>query len=172
MKNVLSALLLVAALSSSSYASLLGLYPYFRPLDPAHPHLSGGALVDPVTPGNTSLGTSLALITHSPADGCVLPSLVCESWSPLTVGFSANAGRALLSVGPSVNLAPLVKAGLLQALNAVTLDENYRGLKSTLSSEPLSKSDLAMAFGPNYVLSPTEKWKGYFRIFAGGAWRF
>lgn len=164
MKYLMIALLFAAATAKAT--------PYFRIMDPAHPHLSAGAFVDPIEPGNTSAGTSLALVTHSPADGCLLPTFVCENWSPLTVGFSANAGRALLGVGPSFNVAPVLKAGLLKVVDTITAEDKYLGLKSSLSSEPLSKSDLSTAIGPNLVFSPSERWKGRLSLFCGAAWRF
>lgn len=167
MKNLLLAAMFVVFTAVSSEATA-----YFRLIDPAHPHLSAGAFIDPVTPGDTSAGTSLALITHSPVDGCYLPSVVCENWAPLTVGVSAHSGRVLLGVGPSFNLAPLVKAGLLKVVNAVTQEDHYQNLKSLLSSEPLSQSDLSISFGPDLVLNPSEKWKGHLLIFTGAAWRF
>lgn len=146
--------------------------PYFRPIDLAHPRISAGAYVDPITPGQSAVGSALALVTHSTKDGCLLPTIVCEDWTPMAVGFSVNGGHALFGIGPSFNLAPLVKSALLSAVNAVTAEDTYKGLKSSLGSEPITGPDVTMSFGPAWVISPTENYKGYFRIFAGGAWRF
>ncbi len=158
---------LLAALAAPSKAA-----PYFRPLDLAHPHLSAGAYVDPVAPGQTSAGTSVALITHSVADGCEFPTVVCMDWTPLAAGFSVNGGRYLVGIGPSWNLAPVFKAFALKGLNMVTKPESYAGLKDSLGSVPIAGPDVTMSFGPAFVLSPQENWKGYCRIFAGGMWRF
>lgn len=146
--------------------------PYFRLLDPKNPQISAGALVDPVNPGNSAATTQLSLITHSTKDGCLFPKITCQPWSPLSVGFAANSGRFLLSAGPSINLAPISRQFLLKGLNLFTKVDEYVGLKTTLSPEPHSENDISIAFGPSYVVSPTEKFKGYFRIFSGVAWNF
>ncbi len=159
-------LLIIACLCACGSAKA---EPYFRLLDLAKPKITAGAFVDPVNPENSAVGSMLAIATHSTADGCALPTIVCEDWTPLAVGFSANSGKALLAVGPSVNLAPLTKSLLLKAIGRV---EGYDGVKSALGSERLDRKDLSVSFGPNLVLSPTEKWKGYFRVFAGASWAF
>lgn len=146
--------------------------PYFRILDLKQPQINAGALIDVQDPSNTSATTSIALITHSPKDGCYLPSIACTSWSPLAVGFSGNSGRFLFSAGPSVNLAPVTRALISRAIALVTKSEDYVGLKTTLSNEPHSETDISIAFGPWYVVSPTEKFKGSLRIFSGVAWNF
>ena len=155
--------------------------PYFRLIDPEHVQRSAGAYVDPVNSGNTSAGTATALITHSVRDGgCLLPAVVCEDWSPLTVGFSVRAGHLDFNLGPVVNLTPLVKSGLLATLNVLTRDEVLSGVKSALGSESLDKSTPSIAFGPNLGVAPIQnggvlsplKWQGKFRIFAGAAWAF
>lgn len=145
--------------------------PYLRPLDLSRPHIIGGAYIDPATPGSSAVGSAVGLLTHSTVDGCLLPSVVCEDWTPMAAGFSVNGGRVLLGVGPSVNLAPLAKAGLLRGLNAITDEGSYQNLKSSLGSVPIGGPDVTMSFGPAWVVSPTENWKGYFRIFVGAAWR-
>lgn len=166
MKTLLTVVALTLALEIPASAA-----PYFRPLDLASPHFVAGAFVDPQDPGNSAAGSALALVTHSTVDGCLLPSVVCEDWTPLAVGLSVNGGKVLVGAGPSVNLAPIFKAGLLRGLNALTAEESYLGLKSSLGSVPISGPDVTMSFGPAWVFSPTENWKGYFRVFAGAAWR-
>lgn len=146
--------------------------PYFRLLDLAKPQVSAGALVDPENSGNSSAASMLAVVSHSTRDGCLLPSVVCEDWTLLAVGVSANSGKTLLALGPSINVAPLAKALLLRGLNAVSAPETLPGVKESLGSVPLDRSDISVAFGPTWVLSPTENWKGAIRIFAGGSWRF
>lgn len=154
--------------------------PYFRLLDINNVQRSAGAYVDPFNPSNTSAGTAIALITHSTKDGCAFPSIVCEDWSPLTAGFSANAGRLQFNLGPVVNVAPLVKAGAKAILDQVTNEDSLLGVKSVLGSEPIGGSTPSIAFGPalavtpiqHGVILPIEKWQGKLRIFAGAAWRF
>ena len=161
--KMLALLVLVPSLAQAAY---------FRPIDPAHPQLNAGAYVDVEAPGNTSFGTVVALVTHSTRDGCALPTIICEDWTPLAAGFAVNGGKFLFGIGPSVHLAPIIKAGLFKALVASTADESYSGLKNSLSSVSMKGPDLTMSMGPAYVLSPTENWKGYFRVFAGGMWKF
>lgn len=164
MKKIVISVMLLAGSASAN--------PYFRPINLAHPQISAGAYVDPVNPGQSAAGTSVALVTHSTTDGCAMPTIVCEDWTPMAVGFSVNGGKTLLGVGPSFNLAPVVKSALLHGISAITKEESYRGLKSSLGSNPITGPDITMSFGPAWVISPTENWKGYFRVFAGGAWRF
>lgn len=151
--------------------------PYFRLLDPGHPYKVVGAFVDPVAPGQTTAGTALALVTHSTRDGCLLPSVVCEDWAPLTAGLSINAGRVYLNLGPVANLAPIAKAGILGILNLATAPERLQGLKGALAP---GEQPVEISFGPNLnekiiehgVVLPLNKWQGRFRIFAGAAVRF
>lgn len=165
MREIIIAALLV--LATQSEAS-----PYFRILDISKPQISAGAFIDPTDTGNTSYGSMLALATHSNRDGCLLPSISCEDWSPLGVGFATKSGKTIFALGPSFNLAPLAKALLFKAFNAVTGPESYQGVKSALSSESLDRQDISLSFGPAWAVVPQDAWKGYFRCFAGAAWRF
>lgn len=146
--------------------------PYFRLIDLAHPKVVGGAFVNVEDSGDSSLGTAVALVTHSVKDGCAVPSFVCMDWVPLSAGFSHNGGKTLLGLGTSVNLAPIFKATLLKGLVAVTGKGSYKGLKSSLGSVPIKGPDVTVSFGPTLLVSPTERWKGYFRMFCGAAWQF
>ena len=174
MKKMLMALVLVC-LGVAAQAR-----PYFRLIDPLHPAKVVGAFIDPVNPGNTSAGTAFALITHSPKDGCWLPSVGCVDWSPLMAGFSMNAGRAQFNVGPALNLTPAVKIGLWHALNLVTASETLTGVKSLLGSQPIGGPDVSASFGPALAVAPIERgillpvnaWQPKFRIFAGAALHF
>lgn len=157
--------------------------PYFRLIDPAKPVRVAGAYVDPSSPGQTSYGTAVALVTHATADGCLMPTIVCEDWSPAMAGFSYNAGRFQFNIGPAINLAPIAKAALLRALGVVTREDQLVGLKSTLGSEPIvrgASGDLRVSFGPALNVAPVEhgvvlplsQWKGRARIFAGAELKF
>lgn len=153
---------------------------YFRLIDLTHIHEVAGALIDPITLGNTSGVTAVALVTHSVRDGCILPSVVCEDWSPLMAGLSIRAGQVQLSVGPAVNLTPLAKLGLLSLVNQITKEDSLLGLKSVLGSQPISGPDLSISFGPALAVSPVDhgviipvnQWKGKPRLFAGAALSF
>ncbi len=147
--------------------------PYFNVLDLNHPHISAGAFVDVDHIGETQAGSMLAVVYHSvETGGCAFPSLGCVDWAPLTIGFASNGGQTLLALAPTVNLAPAAKAGLLSIVNGLTGSDTLVGLKSSLSSEPIGGPAPTIAFGPAWVVNPTENWKGYFRIFAGAEWHF
>lgn len=159
--------LILLMLTSNAIAS-----PYFRLINTKEPQISAGAFIDPENPGNSSAGTMLALITHSTRDGCALPTVICEDYTPLAIGFATKSGRTIFAFGPSLNLAPLVKSGLFWFVTKVTKEENYQGVKDSLSSENLDRKDISLSFGPALAFSPIDNWKGFFRIFSGAAWRF
>lgn len=143
--------------------------PYFRLLDLSRPQVSAGAFVDAEDPAMTSVGSVLAVVTHSPKDGCLLPRIACVDWTPLGVGYAGGGGHHRLTLGPSANLAPIIKNMLYQALLRFSDEDRYQGLKSTL--RPLkSDTDLSVAFGPAWVVSPTSA-PGP-RVFAGASWAF
>ncbi len=157
MKTFLAALLLVATQANAG--------PYFRPIDTSHVYQSVGASVDPKTPGQTCFISEIALITHSPKDGCLLPSIVCEDWSPLMIGPSYNAGRFAVVLGPVANVAPFVYAGISRVLG--------------IDYKP-SDTGTSIAFGPQLwinplrdgVCQPFNKWMPAGRVFVGAALKF
>ncbi len=154
--------------------------PYFRLIDPARPQKVVGAFIDPLDLGDTSAGSAVALVTHATEDGCILPSVICEDWSPAVAGLSYNAGRFQFNIGPAMNMTPLVKRALLGGLNLVTASPTLAGVKSLLGSEPISGPDISFSFGPALNVAPIERgiilplnqWRGKFRIFAGAAFKF
>lgn len=164
MKTMIAALLLMPCLAHAA--------PYFRLLDLAKPQISAGAFIDPTDPGNSSVGSMLTIVSHSTRDGCLLPSITCEDWVPLSVGFAEKNGKAIFAIGPSINLAPLAKSLLLRGFNAVTESGSYPGVKASLWSESLDRQDISVSFGPALAVAPLESWKGYLRMFVGAAWRF
>ena len=162
----------VAALLLMALAVRANAAPYFRIIDPLKPQISAGAFIDASDPGNSSVGSMLALVTHSTRDGCLMPSITCEDWVPFAVGFAEKNGKAIFAVGPSINLAPLAKSLLLRGFNAVTDSWSYAGVKASLGSESLDRQDISVSFGPALAVAPLEAWKGYFRVFVGAAWKF
>jgi hypothetical protein len=146
--------------------------PYFRPLDPLSPRLIAGAYLDAEDAGRSEAGTALALLTHSTEDGCLVPRLVCTDWTPLAAGVLSNGGKVKFAFGPAFNLAPVLKGLALKGLNAVSKDDSFRNLKSTLGSQPITGPDATISVGPAWVVAPTENFKGYFRVFLGGELRF
>ena len=159
-------------------ATNAGAAPYFRLIGTTDKiHKVTGASVDPLSPGQTSFVTEVALITHSTKDGCFLPSIVCEDWSPLMIGPSYSAGRFALVFGPVMNLAPATKQLLLRGLNMVTEQDKFGGLKAILAP---SEDSVTISFGPQLWINPAahgtilplNRWQPAGRIFAGTALRF
>lgn len=148
--------------------------PYFRPLDLSRIKPVAGALLDPIGSAPNDAVGMLPLVTHSPDDGCLFPSIVCEDWSPLAVGLGGNLrSDPYVSVGPIINVAPVAKALILACLNVASSDSQLVNIKDSL--RPVVGSDgfdVALSAGPAYVIKPQENFKGYFRIFIGGALKF
>lgn len=166
MRSLIVALLLVCAGAAQAAYFRLAI----RPADKGYLYESFGAFVDPVEPGQSSVAKQVALVSHSPKDGCMFPTIVCEDWSPLALGFGVNSGRFLFGLGPSINMAPVMRGVALALLRSSTAEDTLPGLKATL--QPVPDSKLTLAISPSLVLSPTEAWKGRFKIFVGPAWRF
>lgn len=141
-------LLAAALLLTTSCANAA--WTYFRPIDPHHMIVGAGFLVAPHDPLNTTAVTDLALITHSTADGTIIPEswqsiIPPESWVPLQVGFGGSfSGAATLSLGASANVAPVLAATLFRAV-----DKNSNGLavatKTALAGSPQGGIRLGLA---------------------------
>lgn len=144
--------------------------PYFRLIDVSRPQVIAGAFYDPANGKGTQAGSAVALITHSPKDGCLLPAIVCEDWSPLIIGGTFTGPNKLFAIGPSFNLAPLVNGGLLALLNKVTNDGYANELKALLSSS--SSQNLKLSLSVTYALAPGQNYKGYIKFFTGPSWQF
>lgn len=147
------------------FGSTANAAPYFRLLDPAHPRPVVGALIDPSALGQTESASLLPLITHSPADGCLFPTVLCEDWSPLSVGASMNAGKATFDVAPLANVLPWMKtAG--QAL----VPQGWTVLRSVVDYNP-SGDAVTFSAGPVWEYSQLNN-HGYFKVFTGLALQF
>lgn len=150
---------------------------YFRLFNPDKVNRVIGASIDPITPEQTSFVTEVALITHSPNDGCWFPSIVCEDWSPFMVGPTYNAGRFAVVFGPVANMAPIVKVGLFKAVGVLTGEGEWLPLKALLTP---SDSNTIMSFGPQMWINPVQngkfmpfnKWAPAGRVFAGAELKF
>lgn len=138
--------------------------PYFRVLDYTHPKPVIGALLDPTALGNTEAASLLPLITHSPKDGCLLPAIVCEDWTPLAVGASMNAGKITLDVSPLANVLPWVQNAALAIVPV-----SWEGVQKVLSSNV--DHSVSFSAGPVWQYSQRTN-KGYFKIFTGLALSF
>jgi hypothetical protein len=147
--------------------------PYFRLMDPAHPQTSAGAFFD--LKGHSDGGAILALITHAPADGCLIPA-VCDGWAPLAIGgtMGQGLGGPSLAIGSSFNMLPITKAGLLALINAITNKSQFSNIKELLAPPALGLPDLAICIGPQYslVIESLNRMKMVPTIFAGGTLKF
>lgn len=155
-KKILVALLLspVPALAS----------PYFRPIDPQHPQPIVGAAVNPAKLADSRAVTLLPIITHSPKDGCLMPSIVCEDWTPLAVGASLNAGKLTFDVAPLANILPWVQNGLDAVLPA-----GWTATRKILAPTP--DAPVTFAAGPMWEYRQLEN-KGYFLVVTALALHF
>jgi len=157
MKSLLLALLVLAPAAHAT--------PYFRPIDPAHPQPVAGALIAPAALGDSSGAALLPIFTHSPKDGCLLPSIVCEDWTPLAVGASLNAGKITFDVAPLANVLPWMQNGLL-AVTPASWAWAQKILAPAAGGEPVTFSA-----GPVWEYKQLTN-KGYFRVFTGLALHF
>jgi hypothetical protein len=146
------------------FATSANATPYFRLLDISHPQPVLGALIDPSAPGNTEAASLIPILTHSPKDGCLLPSVVCEEWTPLALGASMNAGKITLDVAPLANVLPWFQ----KAAIAVT-PAKWQGLIGVLS--PSQDKSVTFSAGPVWQYRQLTN-KGYFRVFTGLALHF
>ena len=154
----------LAAAALIFYAVAANATPYFRPLDLAHPQPVLGALIDPTALGQTEGASLLPLVTHSPKDGCLLPAIVCEDWTPIAVGASLNAGKLTFDVSPLANVLPWVQ----NAASAVVPD-SWPAVRQVLASNP--DQSVTFSAGPVWQYRQLNN-KGYFKIFTGLALHF
>jgi hypothetical protein len=138
--------------------------PYFRPLDFSHPQPIVGALIDPTNLGQSSAASLLPIFTHSPKDGCLLPNIVCEDWTPLALGASMNAGKVTFDVAPLANVLPWMQNGL----NAVVPD-SWTATRKLLASNP--DQSVTFSAGPVWEYSQLRN-KGALKLFSGLALHF
>ena len=139
--------------------------PYFRPIDFAHPQPIVGALVDPTDLGQSSAASLLPIFTHSPKDGCQLPSIVCEDWTPLAIGAAINAGKVTFDVAPLANVLPwMANAG------RAIIASGWTSLRSILNYNSLG-DPITFSAGPVWEYSQLRN-KGSFKLFTGLALHF
>jgi hypothetical protein len=182
-------LLLAAALAAS--ASVASAAPYFRLLDPAHPQVGASFLISPKSPGATIGVTDVALVTHSPADGTVIPDawrpyVPPVAWTPLQLGAGGSLrGDAIVAPGTSANLAPAVAALLLRGVGASSSGW-AQALQAALTGTGPGQIRLGVAFAGLAVRNGTiQSAKEAFpgrglgeivgnsaRLDCGAAWRF
>lgn len=155
MKKLLALLLLPSCLNAS---------PYFRVIDPAHPEPIAGASLNPRDLKDSRVISLMPLLTHSPKDGCLFPSIVCEDWTPIAVGASFNAGKVTLDIAPLTNVLPWFQNGV-----KILLPDSWVVTKSVLSPNP--DAPVTFAAGPMWEYRQSSN-KGYFMVVTALALHF
>lgn len=157
----MQALLILVLVSMSVFSSAS---PYLRLIDVRHPKPVIGAMLAPEKLKSSEAASLLPLLTHSPRDGCLFPSIICEDWSPIAVGGSMSSGRLSFEAGPLFNVLPWMQT----AASAAT-PQSWTAVRSILASNP--DSSVSFSAGPLWAYK-SETNKGYFRIFTGLALHF
>lgn len=152
--NKLSTVVISLFIASSANAT-----PYFRLIDPSHPNPVLGALIDPLNIGNSEAASLLPLITHSPKDGCLLPSVVCEDWTPIAVGGSMNSGKLTFDIAPLSNVLPWFQSAAL-----AIVPSKWTPLIKVLT--PSQDQSITFSVGPVFEYSQANN-HGYFKVFTG-----
>jgi hypothetical protein len=147
------------------FGTIASANPYFRIIDPKHPQPVAGALIAPEDLGQTSGATLLPLVTHSPNDGCLLPQIVCEDWSPLAIGASLNAGQVTFDVAPLANILPW-----MQSAGKAVIPSGWTTVRSIVDYDSTGDS-ITFSAGPVWEYQQRTN-KGYFRVFTGLALHF
>jgi hypothetical protein len=169
MNKLLAAVVLVAWIAVPSQAA-----PYFRSVigKDAGGHIVFnkpapvlGALIDPKNLGASEAASLLPLVTHSPKDGCLLPGVVCEDWSPLAVGASINAGKITFDVGPIANILPW-----MQSAGKAVIPEGWTAVRAVVDYDPTG-DPITFSAGPMFQYRQIDN-KGYFKVFSGLAMHF
>lgn len=157
MKLLTAALL---ALAAPAFAS-----PYFRPLDYQHPQPILGALLAPEGLGQSEATSLLPLVTHSPKDGCLLPQIVCEDWTPAAIGASLNAGKVTFVVAPLFNVLPW-----MQTAGQAVIPTGWTTIRSVVDYNSTG-DPITFSAGPAWEYKQLTN-RGYFRVFTGLALHF
>jgi hypothetical protein len=147
-----------------------GSHPYARFYwdAPSSPHTSFGSCIDPVSIGNSSQCSELAVIFHDSRDGYLL--FPGEDWTLLGVGYSVSGTGFRPIIGPSANFAPASWALLDKIISSLAPESSFYAAIHKLSSRP--PDSITGAYGPAWrpPLYPSDK--GDLRLFAGISWVF
>lgn len=165
MRKLLAALLMMVA--AQAHALQFGFLPdnYFRPIDVTHPIVIAGAAIDPVHLGDSRAVSLVPLATHSPSDGCLLPAIVCEDWTPAAIGGSVNAGKLTFDIAPLANVLPWAKTGLL----AIT-PTSWAGVRKVLTPAA-GQPAVTFSVGPMWEYRQLND-KGYLMVVTALALHF
>jgi len=159
MKKIALAILMVGPLTPAMAS------PYFRIAKFGNLHPVAGALLDVGDLKKSELAGLVPLVTHTPADGCMLPSIVCEDWTPFAVGGGMNAGYLTFEIAPLANVLPWMAAAALAAI-----PEKFDGARAIFKP---AQDQQAVTFSAGPVWEYQERTnKGYFKLFTGLALHF
>ncbi len=142
-------------------------HPYFRFLGQRNWNVGEGPSFSAKGLAQTQNVTMLALITHSTADGSILPQSwvdagLADSWTPLSVGFGFGGGTTDVRLGCSANVSPMARNLIIKSLGYMH-GPTARSLEGLFKAMP---DNLTFAFGPglgaqvirNGVFQPINKW--------------
>ncbi len=166
MKKVIVGLLLALAVKVQAN-------PYFRPLDFQHPVTIAGAAINPSNLHDSRGVVLVPVFTHSPADGCLLPSIVCEDWTPAAIGASMNAGKLTFDFAPMANVLPWMQSGLRSITPASWSSVNALLIPSAPNTNASGSQSGSVTFsaGPMWEYRQLNN-KGYFLVVTALALHF
>lgn len=187
MKTIFAAVLIMVGVSANA-----GILPdrikpnYFRFVGPGNYHVYDGALFSAKGLSGTQNATVLALVTHSPADGSLLPPAwtnagYAETWAPLVIGGCYGNGQASLNPGTLINIGPQLQAALLNGMNYLAPDAFPNAKTFLINQAKPGATDITFAFGilpsaqviQHGTFMPFNKWWGDpVRYYAGPALHF
>lgn len=155
--------LLLGLVALVGFCSIAHTGPYFRVVDLSHPDPVLGALLAPEALGQSAAASLLPVFTHSPADGCLLPAILCEDWTPLAIGGSMAGGKATIDIAPLANVLPWV-----QSVALLVIPDRWAGIRSVVAPTPALSQPVTFSAGPVWEYQQRTN-KGYFRVFTGVA---
>ena len=164
------ATIIAAILLSTLFVDMANASSYFKLLDPKHPIIGTGFNISPKNGLSTTETTDVALITHSTADGTIVPQswqswLPPESWVPLQVGIGGSLqGDFVVAPGMSVNISPIIAQNLLGWIGTSS-NSFLQSLKVALSGSSQGQIRLGGTFLGTLVKGGT--WQSPAQAFPG-----
>lgn len=147
---------------------------YFRLLDVHAIQQSASIDIDPNGKVPTSGITDIAIMTHSTADGTIMPAFCRNSWCPpenhaFTLGGGGNVGftngklqgNSVMSGGWTVNAAPQLLGWAVQGIGNASAPW-LQGLKSQILSSNGNGLRIGYSLDGNLVNNGTFIWKQIF----------
>ena len=167
MKKLIIALV-CGLIASNAFAS-----PYFRFIGQENFQINAGACLDPKNVLVESQAcSSIPLIYHAAKDGYVI--IPNEDWALLSVGGGIAHGDVTLNIGPAMNVTPVLKHFILNALILTTKQDQLVNLKTVFVPIPESKVDVTFSVSPQWSIHPMKRFfkDSAFTVFVGPALHF